>query len=417
MSKKEEKTLVSEEKHEFWETYDFEKKPIIKIGVTHSGMFHADDVFSTALLKLLYPNIQILRMGEVPYNIIVNKNTIVYDIGNHKYDHHGTVKDVRSNGIPRASFGKLWKDFGKFLIEDKTAQSFIEFALVQEIDRTDCGLGSNLLSTSFKWMNKSWEEDDNAELEYFNQAVSFAEYILKKIINRKQSEINADEAIKHELYFQRGSNILVLNKYMPVSQSVREDVLYYIYPATRGGYNIAPILNKYTNTWRRKLPIDRWTAHPPTGFRFYHEKFCNFDTIENAVIAAQTELITEDDEVDIVSLVKNSNWIVKDSETHENTHISSMVILNNGICCPIYINSNFYTLNQIICGEDKLPCINYDKSFGTMICIMAGDSVQAMRENALKFNSISNTYKISRIIRSDGKSIELPSYTDDSDMV
>ncbi len=35
-------------------------------GLTHSGKFHADDVFSTALLELLNPEFQVERVLEVP---------------------------------------------------------------------------------------------------------------------------------------------------------------------------------------------------------------------------------------------------------------------------------------------------------------------------------------------------------------
>jgi uncharacterized UPF0160 family protein len=33
-----------------------------KIALTHAGKFHADDVFSAALLRLIYPDIQFQRV-------------------------------------------------------------------------------------------------------------------------------------------------------------------------------------------------------------------------------------------------------------------------------------------------------------------------------------------------------------------
>ena len=33
---------------------------------THSGKFHADDVFSTALLQIINPNITVTRVFSVP---------------------------------------------------------------------------------------------------------------------------------------------------------------------------------------------------------------------------------------------------------------------------------------------------------------------------------------------------------------
>ena len=36
--------------------------------LTHGGKFHADDVFSAALLRIINPNIRIIRAFEVPEN-------------------------------------------------------------------------------------------------------------------------------------------------------------------------------------------------------------------------------------------------------------------------------------------------------------------------------------------------------------
>ena len=38
-------------------------------GFTHGGKFHADDVFSTALLQILRPDIKITRGFTVPDNL------------------------------------------------------------------------------------------------------------------------------------------------------------------------------------------------------------------------------------------------------------------------------------------------------------------------------------------------------------
>ena len=51
---------------------------------THSGKFHADDVFSAALLLYLNPEITITRGNQVPENY----EGLVFDIGRGQYDHH-----------------------------------------------------------------------------------------------------------------------------------------------------------------------------------------------------------------------------------------------------------------------------------------------------------------------------------------
>ena len=49
---------------------------------THGGKFHADDVFSAALLLYLNPEIQIERGNQVPENY----EGIVFDVGRGAYE-------------------------------------------------------------------------------------------------------------------------------------------------------------------------------------------------------------------------------------------------------------------------------------------------------------------------------------------
>ena len=65
-------------------------------GFTHAGKFHADDVFATALLQILRPDIKITRGFTVPDDF----DGIVYDIGFGMFDHHQEPRETRANGIP-----------------------------------------------------------------------------------------------------------------------------------------------------------------------------------------------------------------------------------------------------------------------------------------------------------------------------
>ena len=75
---------------------------------THSGKFHADDVFSAALLLYLNPEITIIRGNKVPDDY----KGLVFDIGRGQYDHHQKDSRVRENGVPYAAFGLLWEALG-----------------------------------------------------------------------------------------------------------------------------------------------------------------------------------------------------------------------------------------------------------------------------------------------------------------
>ena len=75
---------------------------------THGAKFHSDDVFATAFLEMIKPDIEVKRGFEVPKDF----DGIIYDIGRGKFDHHQKDKEYRENGCPYAAFGLLWREFG-----------------------------------------------------------------------------------------------------------------------------------------------------------------------------------------------------------------------------------------------------------------------------------------------------------------
>ena len=60
---------------------------------THSGKFHADDVFSAALLLYLNPEITITRGNTVPDDY----DGLVFDIGRRQYDYHKKDSRISAN--------------------------------------------------------------------------------------------------------------------------------------------------------------------------------------------------------------------------------------------------------------------------------------------------------------------------------
>ena len=77
---------------------------------THGGKFHADDVFSAALLFYINPEITILRGNRVPDDF----DGIVFDIGRGAYDHHQRVchtlrLDCCGRQSVQRSLGKSWQ--------------------------------------------------------------------------------------------------------------------------------------------------------------------------------------------------------------------------------------------------------------------------------------------------------------------
>lgn len=86
--------------------------------VTHSSRFHADDVLSAALLKIvgIIPDSScIQRVGRIPQDF----NGLAFDIGCGPFDHHQQDARIRPGGIKYASLGLLWDKIGSEYIINK----------------------------------------------------------------------------------------------------------------------------------------------------------------------------------------------------------------------------------------------------------------------------------------------------------
>lgn len=265
----------------------------VTVGYTHSGGFHADDVFSAALLRLINPEIKFLRVNSVPDN---TENAIVFDIGGGEFDHHQTDFPVRSNGVPYAAFGLLWREFGE-LLTDKDSVQNIDDSFVSYIDSADNGIGTDTLSFAIAAMNPMWNEEQNYN-ENFEQAVDFALTILKRIIKRENSKKEAYNEIMQALN-KSSDGIVILKRFAPYEELlVPTETKFVIYPSNRGGYNIEAIQQE-PHTKTKKIPFPKsWCICSDeelpaltgiSSFRFCHKNgfLAACETLNDAVKIAK----------------------------------------------------------------------------------------------------------------------------------
>ncbi len=275
---------------------DEEKKnsELFDKGFTHSGTFHADDVFSTALLEILNPDFKVERGSKVPENY----DGIVYDIGNGEFDHHRDDKK-RDNGVPYASFGLLWKKFGSEILDPEDVETF-DRKFVQEIDQADNTGKGNLLTESIKNMNPSWNDEQTYD-EAFDHAVRFAREVLGSEFRQMNARREARSFVRAEVEKAEG-RILELSRTAPWQEIVAEtDLLYVIFPSARGGYMIQAVPDN-SNRHESRLPFpadwrgaSREDLEQITGIRGLN--FCHAtgyiaaaDTLEAAREAAELSI-------------------------------------------------------------------------------------------------------------------------------
>ena len=226
------------------------KKPNAK-AFTHSGKFHADDVFSSALLLYLNPQITITRGNRVPEEY----DGIVFDIGRGRYDHHQRDSRVRENGVPYAAFGLLWEELGGEILGETLAQRFDE-EFVQPLDNNDNTGEKNELASLIGNFNPVWDETEAADgvteeerdrglSVGFLRAVQVAGMVLENKFARYRADARADEKINQVLAMQEtqggDARILVLPEFVPCQKRLKEtDIAFVIFPSNRGGYCIQP---------------------------------------------------------------------------------------------------------------------------------------------------------------------------------
>src|SRR3989344_1324410 len=105
--------------------------------VTHDGSFHVDDIFAAATLSIylekIGQNFEIIRTRDE--DMIASADYVfdvggVYDPEKNKFDHHQFGGAGERESIPYASFGLVWKKFGKNVAGTKEAVDSIERKLV-----------------------------------------------------------------------------------------------------------------------------------------------------------------------------------------------------------------------------------------------------------------------------------------------
>ena len=224
-----------------------------KIIATHNGSFHADDVFSIAALKHVFPAVKIIRTRDL--EIIKNADIVVdvggeYDPNTERFDHHqrGGAGE-RENGIPFSSFGLIWKKYGLLICNDnQEVANSVDAGLVSTIDAIDCGYAQGVLtgislSQTVSMFNPTWQEDADFD-SAFEQAVAFASTMLSRFVASASGGVNAKDIVAKAIEDAQDPRVIVLDKYIPWKRTVHalsSVALYMIYPSETGQWRIQTV--------------------------------------------------------------------------------------------------------------------------------------------------------------------------------
>lgn len=221
---------------------------------THDNLFHLDDLFACAILGLYLD-----AKGET-YTIVRTRDKekiavsdYVVDVGDthdatiNRFDHHQKGgAGARENGIPYASTGLVWKQYGVDVAGATDIAEIIDTKVMQVLDADDNGVQyyENILDdiealtihSYFYAFRPTWKEDP-AQFD-----VAFLELVplVKRYIARKiQVEKDKFEALQkvEEAYAQSSdTRIVVMDKPYPGDDYLRgkSEVLYKVSPNAIG---------------------------------------------------------------------------------------------------------------------------------------------------------------------------------------
>ncbi len=228
----------------------------MKTIITHSANFHPDDVFGVATLIYMLElqgfslksknkdkKIKVVRSLE-PWKIkdvdYVLDIGMKYDPKKGWFDHHqeGGAGE-RQNGIKYASFGLIWKQFGKKLAGSEYGADWIDRHIVQAIDAMDngqyvyksnfddvhpflfesyidtvCDLVKGVAVGNYKKTGDNLQKEKEFYIEFMRMVELAKDVVRVFIIKAKQKEKIAKEA-KKVYDAAKDKRILISEKFVP----------------------------------------------------------------------------------------------------------------------------------------------------------------------------------------------------------
>ena len=224
---------------------------------THSGKFHADDVWAVTVLDIVFPGCELIRTRD-PARIDAADFAVdvggVWDPQHGRFDHHQKgFGGARQSGVIYASAGLVWKEHGArcvaLLAEThagrtltaKDAQDIayaIDSDLVQYLDMSDTGAARNApgsygLSAVISGFNPNWMDEERvgsaAAIEelrqrQFRRAMDFITDILINQVRYRIGGLLAVEQVRQAERLEDGRLLLLKNGALPWAAVVRNEM-------------------------------------------------------------------------------------------------------------------------------------------------------------------------------------------------
>ena len=245
--------------------------------VTHSGSFHPDDVFAVATLLLMLDSKPVeTRVIRSRDSEVIKQADFIVDVGaisnptTNNFDHHQTGgAGARANGVPYASFGLVWKQFGSEITGSEKIAGLVDRELVQPIDYGDNfatplseiapGIYPYTFDRLISVFCDTYEENNRNTDEVFFQLVSFAKQVLIREIAQAKELTAAQPAVESAYQQASDKRVIVLEDHYPWYQIISKypEPLFVVFPSDALQWGVMAVRkgeHQYEN--RKDFPKD-----------------------------------------------------------------------------------------------------------------------------------------------------------------
>ena len=224
---------------------------------THSGKFHADDVWAVAVLNIVFPGCELVRTRD---QARIDAADFAVDVGGlwdpqcGRFDHHQKgFSGARQSGVVYASAGLVWKEHGArcvaLLAQAHTGHTLtakdardiayaIDSDLVQYLDMSDTGAARNApggygLSAVISGFNSNWMDEERAgnaaameevRQRQFRRAMEFTTDILINQVKYRVGSMLAAEQVRQAERLEDGKVLFLKNGALPWAAIVRNEM-------------------------------------------------------------------------------------------------------------------------------------------------------------------------------------------------
>lgn len=261
--------------------------------ITHSGSFHADELFAVAALEMY--------LNGTPYEVVRTRDPEVWKTGDflvdvggvydpqiNRYDHHQHGGAGERSGVPYSSFGLVWKHFGEAITGSKEVADGVERRLVWPIDMADNGvevyhpvrrdIHPYMLHHVVSASRPTWKEGATHDMRFL-ELIPLMRRILEREVVRERDRIEGVRLVRGAYEAAPDKRLIVIDGHYPWEEELSKypEPLYVVKPKWEGPNWEVECVRDDVHTFKTRK------AFPPNWCGLFDEQLAMVTGVEGSV--------------------------------------------------------------------------------------------------------------------------------------